>query len=445
MTTNWHDHIQRYISGTITEAETKALERQLKTDAALRDWYLDALNLDSALEAAAESAQRALSLPVPFSQRVLTLASSHRFRWLSWRPLSAAAAAAAAVVLYTWVTDRFPLTEQRHFRMVTATNARWTDPNVELALTSGMAIEGSVRLDSGRADFEMADGAVLVVRGPASVRFASRKVVFVDEGRVYCHCPTPESRISIITPQTEVVDLGTEFTVEARLDASTHVAVLSGSVDVKAPNAGVLKAGTAVDVNANGVVHLAPLTSEQIAALAKNAAYPQVTAGQSLPNRLNESGFEVSLPSAIWRGADECLEHAVGRGRSGNAVRIRGKKHKLWPLVKQNVPVGDIAGKVVVAEAWATTPADDPLSKRQQAGLKLAFLNAEGREFASSVRHFMAEHPQPGAYVRAELAALAPEGTVAVELQLMMISCGLNSGSLIFDDASLRVGTGSAD
>lgn len=92
MTTNWHDLIQRYISGTITEAETEALEQQLKTDAALRDWYLDALNLDSALEAAAESAQTALSLPVPPSHRVFTLGSSQPFRWLSWRPVTAAAA-----------------------------------------------------------------------------------------------------------------------------------------------------------------------------------------------------------------------------------------------------------------------------------------------------------------------------------------------------------------
>jgi hypothetical protein len=92
MTTNWHDLIQRYISGTITEAETEALEQQLKTDPVLRDWYLDALNLDSALEAAAESAQTALSLPVPLSQRALTPVGPTSTRWQGWRPLTAAAA-----------------------------------------------------------------------------------------------------------------------------------------------------------------------------------------------------------------------------------------------------------------------------------------------------------------------------------------------------------------
>jgi len=92
MNMDWHDLIQRYISGTITEAETEALEQQLKTDAALRDWYLDAVNLDSALEVSAEAAELALSLPVPPSQRVLAPASSHPSRWYSWRPVTAAAA-----------------------------------------------------------------------------------------------------------------------------------------------------------------------------------------------------------------------------------------------------------------------------------------------------------------------------------------------------------------
>jgi len=94
MNTNWHDLIQRYLSGTITDAEARSLEQQLQADPALRDSYLDALNLDSALEATAESAETALSLPVPLSQRALAPASagSASPRWTSWRPLAAAAA-----------------------------------------------------------------------------------------------------------------------------------------------------------------------------------------------------------------------------------------------------------------------------------------------------------------------------------------------------------------
>lgn len=92
MNTNWHKLVQRYVSGTISDAEARSLEEQLAIDPALRDWYLDAVNLDSALEAAAESAETALSLPVPLSQRVLAPARHRAARWLSWPPLTAAAA-----------------------------------------------------------------------------------------------------------------------------------------------------------------------------------------------------------------------------------------------------------------------------------------------------------------------------------------------------------------
>lgn len=94
MNTNWQDLIQRYLSGTITDAEARSLEQKLMADPALRDCYLDALNLDSALEATAESAQTALSLPVPLSQQTLAAASAvaASARWTSWRPLAAAVA-----------------------------------------------------------------------------------------------------------------------------------------------------------------------------------------------------------------------------------------------------------------------------------------------------------------------------------------------------------------
>lgn len=112
MNTNWHDLIQRYLSGTITDAEARSLEQQITADPALRDWYLDALNLDSALESTAESAQTALSLPVPLSHRAPSSARHGSARWLSWRPLMAAAAGILFGMLCTSVV--FGFVGQRH-------------------------------------------------------------------------------------------------------------------------------------------------------------------------------------------------------------------------------------------------------------------------------------------------------------------------------------------
>jgi hypothetical protein len=114
MSTNWHDLIQSYICGTITDAEARSLEQQLKIDASLRDLYLDMLNLDSALEAAAESAQIALSLPVPLTQRVLSPTRPVPTVWFSWHPLTAAAAGVmfgmlCTSVVFGWANQRLTL------------------------------------------------------------------------------------------------------------------------------------------------------------------------------------------------------------------------------------------------------------------------------------------------------------------------------------------------
>ncbi|WP_395738582.1 hypothetical protein [Prosthecobacter sp.] len=89
MNSRWHDLIQEYISGTISTADAQALERELMTDPMLRDSYLEALNLDTALEMTAQSAEAMLSLPVPPAARALARAGERRTRAWSWRPLAA--------------------------------------------------------------------------------------------------------------------------------------------------------------------------------------------------------------------------------------------------------------------------------------------------------------------------------------------------------------------
>jgi ferric-dicitrate binding protein FerR (iron transport regulator) len=222
MTTNWHDLIQRYISGTITAAETEALEQQLKTDAALRDWYLDALNLDSALEASAESAQTALSLPVPFSQRALTPAGATSTRWFAWRPLAAAAAALLiGFVVFGW-------------------SRRGVE--VEVVQTSGgvsgdwvvghMARLNHVALIRGSVQMRLSSGVLLDVSAPVEMTLVDDMHVRVLSGRITADVGDEGKGFVIETPQARVVDLGTRFGVDASDAALTSVLVFQGQVEV---------------------------------------------------------------------------------------------------------------------------------------------------------------------------------------------------------------------
>ena len=438
---HWEHLIHSHLDDALTEPEQAEFESLMIESASARRRFWELAEVHGLAREAARLAwaeDAAHEAPTGFRSE-----GSKLTRWLQWRPLWAAAAAVLVLVGVLWFRVERARTAAPFATLMATTNARWADPNVELALSSGERLAGPLRLESGRAEFQMVDGATVVLDGPASVRFAERKVVFVDEGRVFCQCPTPESRLSVITPQTKVVDLGTEFSVEARADASTRVAVLSGKVDVKSPKAGVLTAGEAVEVRRDVVVRLKPLTPEEMQALMPESVSTTVTHRDGGQNKLADPGLESALPSTLWRGTDECLQSAIAAGRTGNAVRIRAGR-KSYPIVKQRVETGDVSGRVVQASAWAMSPADDPLSERQFAVLKIAFLNSAGREFACSARHFLHQGLPPGVYVPAQLAAQAPPGTRSVEVQLMLAASSLKSGSVCFDDASLVVAADAA-
>lgn len=83
-----HDLIQRHIAGTLTGNEATVLQTRLKADTDLRRLYLHYMNLDVALEAQAGSRDRVIDLlrAAPLTQ------NKPAGRWLSWRPLTAAAA-----------------------------------------------------------------------------------------------------------------------------------------------------------------------------------------------------------------------------------------------------------------------------------------------------------------------------------------------------------------
>ena len=107
MNTEWHDMIQRYIAGTITDEEALNLQDALKRDAELADLYLSYVNLDVALEAKAEAVEMA-----PAEDRVIVPPQQ---RWTGWmrqmRPLSAAAAGLviglfSASVVFGFVVQR---------------------------------------------------------------------------------------------------------------------------------------------------------------------------------------------------------------------------------------------------------------------------------------------------------------------------------------------------
>ena len=97
MKTDWHELIQRHLTGLTTVEEMNQLQAALKADAKLRALFLDYMNLDVALGALAGAADHVLA---PQEQRTA--------RWLTWRPLAAAAACVALLLSGALLFSRKP-------------------------------------------------------------------------------------------------------------------------------------------------------------------------------------------------------------------------------------------------------------------------------------------------------------------------------------------------
>jgi len=417
----------RHADGALTDEESRDLEAALLADKGLRREFLSYLNVDAALGG---------SMPALRVARAGQAVHVVGFRPV-WIGLSAAAVLIVSLVIARLQQARSPHFTQPFATLAAANEAVWADPNVELALRAGELPQEALRLESGTAEFLCADGATVVMRGPVVVRFPARKNVLVESGRIFCRCPSPESRLSIETPATEVVDLGTEFAIEARADRSTLVAVLSGEVQVGKSQPQLLHKGQSVVVRGDGILAIQPLGQEDFSELL--LASPSVDeAIRHGHNLLRDPGFEAGLGGQAWGGTEPNLRAAPTNGRSGGAVRITSDGRAPWPQCRQKLATGEIAGRLVVGTVWAA-PGDEALQPRQSAMLKIVFVNEKGRDFAFAMRRFLNTKSAPNRFEQAQVAAFAPPGTRQVQMQLMFQTNLHESGSILFDDASLMI------
>lgn len=167
MNTDWNDLIQRHIAGLTTDEEARRLSTALKTDDALADLYVRHVELEVSLEAKAASAEATRELLTSS-----TVAPSSR--WLSWRPLSAAAAGLVFGMLCTSIVFGFVMP-----RAVATASQLFT-------LVDGNFERNSGRLPSGfPASFGIWSGdyAEVVEGGSAQAMDGNRSLRFVQSER----------------------------------------------------------------------------------------------------------------------------------------------------------------------------------------------------------------------------------------------------------------------
>lgn len=108
------------------------------------------------------------------------------------------------------------------------------------AITAGCRIfpGQSLCIDSGLVEVSVDAGASLILKGPADLQFLSPLRAILHRGTVTAKVEESAHGFRIDTPNTNVVDLGTEFGVSVSDGGETDVVVFAGKVKMHVPSVG---------------------------------------------------------------------------------------------------------------------------------------------------------------------------------------------------------------
>lgn len=242
------DLISALIDGSISDEQFSQLDARLKEDAVARQLYLDALQVHEDLpEVAFPASEDAGTEFASRKEVVITQPGSGVALWQS------ALAIAILLPIAFFVGTMLPSA-----RDSVAVNSDPQATNVQTK-SSSEGVAGVQFADLAHAKFfgemppkiysspiplrdyvlmegmvELAfeKGASAIIEGPAVFRIESSEKLALDIGRCSVHAPEGAEGFQVETPEVNVVDRGTRFSVHVLEDNATEVQVVEGAADI---------------------------------------------------------------------------------------------------------------------------------------------------------------------------------------------------------------------
>lgn len=252
--------VSRLLDGLASDEERAELNELLRGDPETCELYLDLaethalLALEHAGDELATQVVDILPFP-PVASRKKSIVRSPRI----WRALTAAAAVALLVngyLLWQNGAEQELMEEPSHGPGVAVlsrvVDPEWAEANATLSVGESVPA-GSFSLRSGLAQIEFFSGAAVIVEGPAELDLESAWRVVCRSGRLRAFVPEPAQGFTIVTPDYEAVDLGTEFALSVGSDGRSEVHVVDGEVRLDSADGRELRhLGAGAAVRADG-------------------------------------------------------------------------------------------------------------------------------------------------------------------------------------------------
>lgn len=230
--------ILAHLEGCLTPQEEQALHRRLLEDDEALSQFVECMDLHAMLVGDAALAGVMLA-----AQDAKAPAAPHRAAIAPRRGWQRVGLAAAAVVLLGLGL------------------AFWGRPEVEMLRVAGgrfasAAAQPQTREWVGRSEeltaglvelrFRKAEASV-VIEAPARFQVVDARTLRLESGRATAHVRNGRHGLRILTPHTDVLDLGTRFAVDVESGRRSEVHVFEGKVEAGAPSS----AGTVTPLVAN--------------------------------------------------------------------------------------------------------------------------------------------------------------------------------------------------
>ncbi|MES2476210.1 MAG: hypothetical protein V4640_10540 [Verrucomicrobiota bacterium] len=226
------DLIERFIEGTLDEAEQAQLMEKVRQDASLLDYLATQLDISTMLELASRQDE---DFAVRTAAHVMKIGSEGEFafangvkRRIFRLRLVKGLAAAAVLALAAFPFLPKPATQPEQVALLLRMNR---DNNV---ISSKPVLAGSLIEETAglyRLDFQ--NGAIFAIEGPSKVKVISGMEIELKAGRLNAWCPDTAHGFKVRTASAELTDLGTSFGINTTENGKSEFMVLDGLVEVR--------------------------------------------------------------------------------------------------------------------------------------------------------------------------------------------------------------------
>jgi hypothetical protein len=375
--------IAKLFDDELSGEEFEALAQRLRDDPAARELYAQYLWLETALDAVHAW---------PLGRAARPIEARRTAKWA----LGLAVAAVAVLVcgLYLFQVSRPPV----ETRLRVCGSSQWTLQGEMNRPLSTLPHGSEFLLQQGVAELKLPNGVKGIIEGPASLILVDDMTLRLDHGRALFQV-TPESRgFTVLTARHRIVDLGTEFGIDARKDGKDlELHVFKGRVRVDAlsgtAEGEILTAGKSVVLDGTGV--------------AKNLV------GEG-------TAFRRELPPAIGILFQDDFEHDLADGENWNQGVVPGWESNGGRGIFN--PTG--------SGIWYDHAGLEDMGPTK---------GAIGTMRGPTLGYFIGS--SPGAEIRRELGAIAADSTYSVSLGIGVRAEHPRHGE-VFDGYTIRLMSG---